>query len=250
MFEQERGNVIYFVFLAAVLFGALAFAVSEMLRGGDPDEISDEKVRLYVAEISNYGREMKQAIGNMRLSNGCEEYEISFANASVEDYEHSPETADNCKVFHIAGGGMNYQIPVKDWLDPTRESEDGYAEWYFAGNSCVYEIGNGDSNCASNADANDSDLVMILPYVRKNICVQMNKQFGIENPGDDPPRASGSVWTSDMTKFTGTFADGGTAIQSGGDDADILTGRSAGCFEGSGTPPTGSYHFYQVLLAR
>ncbi len=87
--------------------------------------------------------------------------------------------------------------------------------------------------------------------MNKQICIQINDNFGVTNPGGNPPQASGSQNLSGYAiKFTGSYAQD-YSVQSGGSvDNTILTATPAACFEGGGSPPVDTFHFYQVLLAR
>lgn len=245
----EAGNVIWFVLIAVVLFAALSFTVAQMLRSGSPEDISAEKTKLYAAEILDTARQFRGAVQNAIIGNNCDESQISFANNTVPGYEHSPASPALCQIFHGSEGTASYRPPPQDWLDTAQSARDGYAEWFFIGEGCVHESGSSDDNCSNSASGTDSDLIAVVPWIKRQICVELNDKLGIENPEGDPPQAGGEILFAPITKFTGSYTEN-YAIQSDSSDAQILTATPTGCFEGGGTPTAGSYHFYQVLVAR
>ena len=65
--ENERGSVMIILFTAIVLFAALGFTVSDMMRQGSPEAIGEQQAKLYANEILDYTRAMRQAIQHMIL---------------------------------------------------------------------------------------------------------------------------------------------------------------------------------------
>jgi len=241
--QQEAGSALFIILIVIVLFGALSFAVVQMLRSGNPELITEEQKALYGDEILDYGRALRQTVQNIRISNGCEAEDISFENTVLGGYTHSPVASDACKIFNVSGGGMNYRIPPEEWLDTSQSAQTLYQEWYATGATCAVNVGSGTTTCESDGDDNE-ELVAIVPYVMKSICIAINERMGITNPGGDPPANSGTAFSL-AQKYDGSFTDGIGEINHAN-----LYGKLAGCFEGSGTPPSGTYHFYQVLIAR
>jgi hypothetical protein len=246
---HKRGKVLFIILIAIVLFGALSFVVAAMMRDGDSSSLSREKSELMAAEILDRAQQFHLAVQEARAGHGCAAEDISFANNSLNGYEHTPASAIECQIFHASKDDFDYTMPAEDWLDNTRRSETRFGEWFFTGDTCVYEVGTGGTACATANEANDSELVAVLPWVKRDICIAINHALGLAGPTDSPPQASGRIWISAMNPFTGSFSQGGS-IQSGTSGASVLTGTMAGCFEGDTNPPSGSYHFYQVLIAR
>lgn len=238
----ERGSALFIILIAVVLFAALAFAVGQMMRGGNPDTITVEKARLAGNEILAYTRSMRQSAQNMKISNGCADTDLSFEHASLTGYTHTPVVADNCKIFHPDGGGLVYQPPVNDWLAIMSSPPTLYGQWYFAGNLCVPNTGSAPANCQSDGVDNEA-IIAILPYIKKTLCVEINDLLGVNNPGGNPPPETLNGWTLTNIKFTGSQGDGEKLDQGG---------RMAGCFEGANasTPGPDTYHFYQVIIPR
>lgn len=228
--KNESGNVLFYILIAVVLFAALNFAVGRMNRGGP--ETNAELRQVQASEILQYARALQTAVRAMKI-NGIEDAAFSFETPALGGYNYA-SCGDACKVFAGDGGGMSYAAPIAaDWLDSGQSAGANYGAWVFSGNNDVVNVGTA-----------APDLLLILPWVRRDICLTVNTMLGITNPGGEPPADNGNADIS--TKFQGTYA----AAQSiGGGDPEI-EGQRAGCFEGGGAPAAGSYHFFQVLIAR
>lgn len=210
--HAERGNVLFFIFIAIILFAALSFTVGNMMRGsGGAEKISEEKAALLATEILGYGRAMRQAIQDMKISNGCRNEDIRFVDTQTTGYGTSVRS--ECDVFDPAGGDINY-------IAPSAEMGTG-TEWLFVGSNIVDGVG-----------TTAPDVVMILQNINQTVCDAINEQSGITTPGSDS--------TINFTKFTGSFASTETM-----NDAN---GQMFGClnFANSGD----NLFYYQVLIAR
>lgn len=236
--KNEAGGVLIIILVAVALFAALSYTVSSMMRSGSPDHISVEKSKLSGSQMLDFGRQVRRVIQDLRISNGCTTEEISFTSESGDDYEHTPAAADTCKVFHSDGGAISYLPPVKEWLAKISPAPALQGTWYFPANVCAEDVGSGAAGCGSDGTDNE-DVIMILPYISEQICEQINKQLGLTAI----PTETGDAWPSGGDAYVGSFAND-TELNQGG--------RQQGCFQGSGsnTPPSGTYHFYQVLVPR
>lgn len=243
--RSQRGSALFIILIAVVLFAALSYAVSQMLSSGaGTGTVTDEKARLQASEILDYTRSLRQAVQNIKIAGECASNKISFENSTVTGYAHTPATDDVCKIFGADGGAMTYIAPAEDWLDMSLAAPTFRGEWYFPPNVCVPGIGSAPAGnaCASNATT-DEPLIVLLPYIRKELCLALNDSLGITNPGGNPPPETGG-WGATNLKFKGSFA---SLVSLEGQP-----GQMNGCFAGVGanTPPANTYHFFQVLLAR
>ncbi|MCC7305528.1 MAG: hypothetical protein IT558_04620 [Alphaproteobacteria bacterium] len=242
--KSQAGSALFLILIGVALFAALSYVVANMMRGGDPNSIADDKARLYADEILNYGRALRQAAQNLKISSGCADANISFEDTALAGYTHAPAVADNCKVFHKDGGGITYLAPAAEWLDTTSPAPVLRGYWYFPADTCIAGIGSVASGVDCSIDGTDNEsLIVVLPYIKRQICIELNKALGVANPGGVPPQETNGGWVTGSGKFDGTQSDGEILDQEG---------QRAGCFEGSAanTPPTRTYHFYQVLVAR
>jgi hypothetical protein len=201
---------------------------------------------LYASDVIQYADGLKRAVQGMHIR-GVADHMISFETDRLENYAHPVATppatscqTDNCRVFRPAGGGFTYVPPPNSWLDAGNAASPLHGEWFFPAGVCVEDAGAGGSGCEADVEDNE-ELVVILPWIRKELCVAINNQLGIDNPGGNPPSAGGSAWVTNTTKFIGTFSEGAIIARGG---------QTAGCLQGAGLPPTGSYFYYKVLLSR
>jgi len=230
--SRESGSALIYILIAIALFAALSYAVAQMMRGGD-GTTNEELRRLQATEILQFGRSLRTAVQGMEID-GIADTEISFETAAVAGYANGGCGGNECKIFSPAGGGMNYSAPVAaDWLDQSQVAGANFGQWVFSGDNAVANVGTA-----------APDLLVMLPWVTRSLCTEINDLLSVTNPGGIPPQDNGNADVS--TKFTGTY----TASQSiGGGDPEI-EGQRAGCFEGAGAPAAGTYHFFQVLIAR
>lgn len=226
--KSEQGSVLFYILIAVILFAALGAAVSSMMRGPLSGSIGKEKQGIYVTEILSYAQQISNAVRDLRISNDCEDTDISFENGFITGYEHTPAARDECKVFHPGGAGVAYVDPQADWLDHTQMSNAGYGEYYFSGKPAAIGVG-----------STKKDIILFLNYVKTDICLKINDQAGVTNPGNEPPIDVGAI--DSFHKFEGTF-DSGSAL-----NPPQTEGFSFGCFQNSGQNRN---IFYYVVLAR
>jgi hypothetical protein len=148
-------------------------------------------------------------------------------------------------VFHVNGGGVSYDPPDEKWLNDAFQTDAGYRQWLFPSDTCVQDYPGKDAADCSGDSLDNEDLVIMLPYIRKELCLKLNEQAGIVNPNGDAPIA-GSCHTGGG-KFAGSFAEGFRI------DAPELVGQPSGCFKQTQTCTAAHanyYVYYRVLLGR
>lgn len=249
--HTERGSVLWFILVGIVLLGALTIILSRS--GSSVDQSGDiEKLNVQASQIMRYARSLETAAQQMTLQ-GISENEISFQNAdSTTDYTNSncDDSGDRnypyCQVFNSQGAGLNYMTPSASWLNNTHSGETYYGDWLITGEACIPDVGTGDSSTCDSARS-EKELLVILPYIKSKLCQRLNKQASAPITSANPPADDGTAW-SESDEFTGSFIASGTLIA----DSPVadLSDNTTGCFEGGGTPASGTYHFYHVILAR
>lgn len=239
--RHDRGNILFLILLAVVLFAALAYAVTSSMRGGGRDA-SQESLTAQASSILNYFAQMDAALLRMQMTGDMKIQNISLGNDKkmlggviVLNNQHNANCTTNvCRVFHPEGGGvslMNFekyavQNPTS-WT--TSNTMPGWSDfimmkWPDAG-----------------TEAND--IVQVVQALRPTLCAEINKQMGITAiPGYD-----GTNWLSvtvpanwDNPGYTITPANAGQ-----------LVGKSTfgGGTNWAGTP--GAYcHIFHLLIAR
>lgn len=209
--KSQSGSVLVYILIAVALFGALSFVVAQMMRSGSGDQIGEQKASLLADEIMAYGQVLRRSIQPLRISNGCEESDISFEMPLLTGYANGSNV--KCQLFNNAGGGATY-------VKPSLEYGDG-SDWVFTG-----------SNVASGVGSAEPDLVAILPNISLQVCKSINSKLKIGTLAND-----GAI---DFTKFQGNFASTQTI--------DPANGLLTGChnYNASGD----HYFYYQVLISR
>lgn len=225
--SRESGSAIFYILIAIVLFAALSFAVSNSFRGSG-EGMRDEIYDLQASEILQFARSIRSAAHGLRID-GIADRRISFENNFASGYTNSVCSLDRCKIFHPDGAGMTYSTPSEEWLNSAIAGTP-YKEWYFSGANSVQDLG----------PSTNAELMLILPWLRVEMCTALNDALDITNPGGLPPQTAGNFDL--VTQFTGTFNNNETISKN-----PELDNKRAACFEASGTPATGTYHFFQVL---
>jgi len=172
----QSGNVLYYVLVGIVLFAALnmAFVQTQRTGGSTPD---NERLALHASEIMQYTSGLQRAVRMMRID-GLEYTELSFKNNIVTaGYTHATEEPDSHKLFHVSGGGMAYQRPVDDWLDTAQSAGTFYGEWYFPGELCIKNVGSDTLGTCLAANKPNQDVVIILPWIKKQLCTVINERL-------------------------------------------------------------------------
>lgn len=246
----QRGNILFLILLAVVLFAALSYAVTSSTRGGGNDA-SPEKAQSFAAQIVNDTTLMENTIQRLRMSGGCRDTDISFDTMrnGYQVYNNTTAPMDkHCHVFNPAGGNLSIKTFTLDAVDVCKSGggaghcgggvpipEVGY--YRFTGKFAVARIGT-DVNTSGLYDASSVELVMIAPKLKKSVCQALNKAFNVPTTNDEPPSVSGSTF-SNAGLFTGEYI---TQYNSG------VIGSPSACVYDS--YDNGQYFFYHVLWGR
>lgn len=231
----QSGNVLFLILIAIALFAAFTAAVTQSNSGGGEQA---GFFNISATQIMRYGSTVKSAVDSLR-QRGISESDISFANNIVSGYGTVGANPAG-EVFHINGGGITYEAPNENWLDGSFSNQTGYGEWIFTARNMIYDVGTPIGSICSSQSC--SELVAILPYIRQEICEEINENLGVPNIPTDVS----------VINFTEKFQDfdTGSIIGIGSSPTAEPTGRYNFCIEGGGSPPSGSYHYIQVLIAR
>lgn len=249
--SAQSGNAFWFILLAIALLVALTITITRSNENTEENGSRDRN-RIQASDILRQAKSIEQAIDQLR-SQGVAENEISFENTYVSGYANTKcgDSAlntddDRCKIYHPAGAGLTYKTPSSDWLDKKESASPLYGEWYLYGTACVPGVGTGGAGCDSALSS--TDLILALPWIRRDLCVEINRLTGVENLTGPtrPPMIDGAAYKASLDKFTGTF-EADAVIDSTGAS---FTGHQSGCFEGDGANPNGGYHFYYAVIQR
>lgn len=221
--SAESGSVFVYVLVAVALFGSLMFAFTRGAREGGSN-MGERQTQLAAADITGFAQQLERAVSRI-MQHDISENQLSFDNGQVAGYTNAGDCgADACKVFMPNGGGMN-------WENPNQQALDTAGDWVISGGNAVPNVG----------DDASADLLLLLPGVKKELCIKINDNLKVANPSGAPPVDADGI---DETKFTGSFAAPATAVVA---DAAQLSGIHAGCFKDNAS---GKYVFFDVLIER
>lgn len=251
--RAQRGNALWFILIGVALLGALTIVLS---RGGSTvDQSGDfERRSIEASRIMRTVKSFEVAVQQL-LQLGCSENAISFWHDSngdgVEDnndayFNANSPTNRSCHIFDVNGGGLTYTDPQESWIDDISPTPQYSGEWFFNGTTCVEGIGNGTSvNCGTNVRF--PELLVFLPYIDRDLCVQLNRMNEVPTVGNTPPQDHNSAWAAAWARFIGNYNTNTRSLSS----ANGIDNQHSACFEGGGTGPAAdTFHFYHVLIQR
>ncbi|MGZ9109004.1 MAG: hypothetical protein ACXW4B_09315 [Micavibrio sp.] len=226
----ERGSVLIYIFIAIIVLAALTFAVSSSNREG-VTTVDRERSELQATQILDYTGMIRRSVQAMKVD-GITDNELCFHHAlwGYATYNHTPacnETEN--QVFTPNGGGSSFQNPGEALMDVAfNDGRPRWGQWHFLGSNPVTGVGTA-----------SPDLLLVLPYIRREICLALNKKLDIGDviPSDD---ANFDV----NTLYDGTFSTVATL------NAPALNGKRSGCFQANTTPAGNPYIYFAVLSAR
>lgn len=244
--RPERGNILFLILLAVVLFAALSNAVTQSIRGGGKDA-STEGAQTTAAVIMQRMANTSAGIQRFLLTSGytLETIDLKFTGAPHGAGDASTCTVDACNLYDPAGG--NVTVPLLPKGSQLSDQSTIAA-------SCPINYFNSDGTIKPFAmiigvkDVGTSLPELVLYYcgVKKSVCDALN-----------------AATLNDSTVSTlfwnfggfGTFAGGTnplpvtTANQIGGvsPNDNRLAGATTFCVDAAG--PT-SYSLFHVLVAR
>ncbi len=197
---RNRGNILFLILLAIVLFAALAYAVTGGGRVKEDQRVSTEKAEAAVGTIHNYFSLLDNTIQRLRMTNGCKDTQIGFINTVVSGYTGTT----GCRIYTAGEGGVSWQTPDPSWLIPATGSEDtSYGQYFIPyGVQCIPDIGTG---ICTGSTGEEKDLVIGLTYVTDKVCSAYNAKLGIPAPSPSScyPLGMGAL------KFNGTYQTSG-----------------------------------------
>lgn len=220
--NSQHGSVLFYILIAVLLFAALSYAVSGMLRGSSNPVT--ERDSLLASGVLDFGKSLRQAVQVMRVSKQCDESDISFEKSPFDGSDASYVNASaptdfSCHIFHPSGGGVGYM------------SAQNQEDWSFTGHFNIDDVG-----------TSDVELIAVLP-VNRELCEMLNTKLDISNATIQTLVNDGAAAGNTHTPYIGSFtATGGVA-------AAAYSGKMAGCYKSSASSGT-DYTFYQVLIAR
>lgn len=224
----ERGNVLFLVLIAVVLFAALSYAVTQSTRqqGTKPGQGD----LIGAAELNQYPAALRMTTLTMAVE-----------GIAVDELEFNPPadfaalSSIKAGVFHPDGGGASYQMAAAALM-----AANDPGMWYY---NMEFEIENIGLSAGSSFTGND--LIAFLPGIKEGICAKVNDHIGLSTI----PQASADLSGSYKVTMDNMYVlPGGETVlgAAGGNGTNDLTGQPFGCFRNA----DGDYVYYQVLMDR
>lgn len=235
--SSQNGSAFFIILIAIAMFAALSYAVFQGGRSSQAS-LSADQARLAAQEIIQYADSTAKAVQKLRLD-GCSQIQISYDSPGSATYDNASAPADGtCDILSLSGGKINTAALSENFFDIAQSAQPFYKNWFVTGASCIPGIGTGDATCAADTEA---DLIMILPWLKQDVCMAINKILVAD---ETIPLDVGDAYDT-AAPYTGAY----TAADRINSASNQMNRAAALCFQGS-TNPAGGYHFYSVLIAR
>lgn len=173
--KRMRGNILFIILLAVVLFAALSYAVTNSIRGGGKDG-GDENAKTAATDIINYATLIENEVMRAMLVGGVEWNELNFYNqfsrgVSSGSYANAFTSNPNCAsiqasplpcaIFTDRGGSIPprhfWEYTTKIWLGSNGYPATGDARFY------AKEV--------DNIGTPLSEIVMYIVQLKSSVCV-------------------------------------------------------------------------------
>jgi hypothetical protein len=215
--KSTSGNVLLYVLLGVLLFGALSFSLTKQMGGGGMGTLNDKQAQLKAEELIAYATGAKSTLEQMHTMGNVLADDFSFLKPNDAGFGTSPHTA---KVYHPAGGGLSLFTGADD-LYKAGSAKRGW----------VWQKG---KNVEWTPSAKH-DVILTFLDVAAPICAAINER----------------IYKSPDVPAT-TVNTGATFLNGGGDDADFNISSCASC-EGKVsyciTDAAGDNAFYTLMIA-
>lgn len=176
--RNERGNILFLILLAVVLFAALSYAVTSSMRGGGRDA-GNESTQAGAATIMQWFAAIDAAVLRLNLVQDIKYEDISFgytaqnygATATWSNYNHNTRcTTNTCRIFHTDGGG----VPPSDFrkwavATPTGATSANLGPGY----AVLYSLP------WPGAGTELNDITIVLFFISPAVCKIINDTMGI-----------------------------------------------------------------------
>jgi hypothetical protein len=214
----ENGNVLVYILIAVVLFGALSFAISRQTNTAGTAELDAAKLEFFASDIIGYSGAAKSVIDQMMITGSTiDDYDFSKPGDSafnIHPHEH--------KVFHPQGGGLDIKGLPED-ITVNKEAEA--PGWYMTSSINVEW-----------SDSTSTDVILSAYQISKPLCELLNKKI---TGSTAIPALPGQM----KDYFINTGSNNDLSVASCPD----CEGYSALCVSNSNND---SFSFYSVLWAR
>lgn len=245
--NKQRGNILFLILLAVVLFAALAYAVTSSMRGGGKDA-SSEKARAQASALIQYVSLIQNTVQRTMLMNNIPEYGLDFSADSSQTQSgiNNTCTQTSCRIFNrtTREGMMTVQKFGEEYVDPRWRA--GYPSYGGgAGLETVFNM-----IVVVDIGTSAPELIVRFVGIRPEICKAINDILWNTPTGYGNEAYSVTGSGSNYT-YSGTLTAMPTEYGTLGDETPFFyRGKQAGCVGRElNTIPYGG-DFYTVLMER
>ncbi len=177
--RNHRGNILFLILLAVVLFAALTYAVTGGMKVKEDSYMSDTEARNGAARLTQWFAEVENAVQRMVMVQGIPIERVDFydtnnfaVNGGALPYNNNAcnqNIDQSCMVFSAGGGGASNPTFEKWSVVPNGQGPTDTVPGHKG-----YRIAN---FIGSGTDAND--IYVLVPYMNKKICNVINTQNGL-----------------------------------------------------------------------
>lgn len=229
----QRGNILFLILLAVVLFAALAYAVTSSMRGGGKSA-SSEQSDLLASQIIQYASLIENTVQRAMIINDVKDYQLDLSGTNVSSTytNYTACTNANCRIFSTsARPGLMESMLLPQKASSAPEIANNLTTKFYVGSIL---------NVGTSAD----DLSIVFEFLTLEVCNALNRTLNL-----NVNVATGETWggTNPSTIYSGPLTSfpttNGAVI---GDQNAAFIGRLSGCYKHT----TLGYSFYHVILVR
>ena len=237
--ENCRGNVLFLILIAVVLFAALSYAVTRSSQSGN-EGVEREQAALAASRIFNYTSALSQNLQRMLLIGSVPLEQLDFdspnrlrADGTTYPHDNTLCLTDECEVHDVNGGNFAYQdfANISAQLSPSWASSwEGPGTWSV--NIIKFE----------NQGTDLPDLVFRMANMDEGVCQVINEKAG----ADESPAIVNTGETVYFMRGDPTAGLSANDAYTFGDSNDTgLNGATSFCSDSSL-----GWVLYSLLLAR
>mgnify|MGYP000281739355 CR=1 FL=1 len=171
MHLKQRGNILFLILLAVVLFAALSYAVTSQRDGGK--NASPEAAKSQASALLQYGALVENTVHRMVMVGGVKPEHLDFKSAGISDSGLNGNTnclTSACKVFDPAGGGIKAQGTPLSAMGTTD------VPFTAAGNELRYNVLLGE---IKNLGTSQPEILLLIRGLKPEICDAINVAEGV-----------------------------------------------------------------------
>lgn len=157
--SRENGNVLVYILIAVILFGALSFAISRQTNTAGTAELDVAKLEFYASDVIGYSAQANSVIDQMMIT-GSSIDDYDFTKPGDSDFNIPPHEH---KVFHPQGGGLDIKS-LTEAIKVDKEPED--AGWYMTSSTNVEW-----------SESAATDVILSAYQISKPLCELLNKKI-------------------------------------------------------------------------